>query len=183
LSPKPACVKIPLVARYFSFLFIFLLLCGCSSSKKALISGALDAAPVITGSVVNSAAFQKGGTLSLGPFNPGPGAAADNETDQLSLMIIKGIKDTLPDNTTNFTIQTDQQKDPDCILEGHIVDFGRKGHLAHLAVNGEIWLQGTGEKIFLFQTSVIIDVKNQSPKTEAYQIGEAIAHFIGSQNN
>ena len=50
--------------------------------------------------------------------------------------------------------------------------------MAHLSVDGEIWLRETGEKIFLFQTSIMIDLKTQNPKTVAYQIGVAIAHFI-----
>ena len=182
MSPKPGCVNIPHVVKNLSFLFIILLICGCSSSKKVIVSNPLNATVVITGWVVNPSAFEKGGTLILGSFKPGGGAAADDETDQLSSMMIKGIKDTFPEDNTHFTISTDDQKDSDCFLEGHIEDYGRKGYFSHLSVDGEIWLRETGEKIFFFQTSTLINLKIQNPKTVAYQIGVAIAHFIGSHS-
>ena len=119
----------------------------------------------------------------LGSFKPGPGAAADNETDQLSLMMIKGIKDTLPGDNTHFSVPLDDKTDSDYYLEGYIEDYGRKGHFAHLSVDGEIWFREYGEKIFQFQTSLMIDLKHQNPKAVAYQIGGAIAHFIGSRTH
>jgi len=137
---------------------------------------------VITGSVVNPVAFEKGGSLALGSFKAGTGAAADDETDQLSAMMIKGIKDTLPQDNTHFTFPADAQKDPDCFLDGYIEDYGKKGRFSHLSIDGEIWLRETGEKIFVFQSSTTINLKIQNPRTVAYQIGEAIAHFIGSKS-
>ena len=180
MSPDLGCVNIPSVVKNLSFLFIILLISGCSSSKKILVSDSLDGTPVISGSVVDLSSFQKGGSLGLGLFKAGSGAAADDETDQLSFMMIKGIKDTLPQDNTPFNIATDAQKDPDLYLDGHIDDYGRKGHSAHLSVDGEIWLQESGEKVFLFQTSIVINLKTQNPKTVAYQIGVAIAHFISA---
>lgn len=146
-----------------------------------MVSDSLDATVVVTGSVANPSAFAKGGTLVLGSFKPGPGAAADDETDQLSSMMIKGISDTLPEDNTRFTIQTDDQKVPDYFLEGYIENYGHEGHSTFLSVDGDIWLRETGEKVFLFQTSVVIDHKTQNPKTVAYQMGVAIAHYIGSR--
>ena len=191
MRPGPGCVNIPDVIKNLSFLILILFICGCSSSKKIIVSESLDSIPVITGSVVNSSAFAKGGTLVLGSFKPGPGAAADDETDQLSLMMIKGINDTLPEDNTHFTILEDDRKTPDCFLEGYIDSYGHEGHVPHLklrknqaflSVDGDIWLRETGEKIFLFQASSVIDLKGQNPKAVAYQMGVAIAHFIGSHN-
>ena len=162
-------------------LFIIIIISGCSSPKKIIISDSLDATPVVTGSVINSSAIERGGTLVLGAFKAGPGAEAGDETDQLSLIMIKGINDTLPQDNTHFTVQTDNQKDSDYLLDGYIEDYGHKGHFAHLSVDGEIWFRETGEKVFHFQTSSVIDLKHQDPKTVAYQVGVAIAHFIGSK--
>jgi len=190
LSPKLCCAKIPHVVKISSFLFIILLICGCASPKKAIVSDSLDVVPIVTGSVINASAFSKGGTLVLGSFKAGPGAEANDETDQLSLMMIKGIKETLPEDNTPFTIAQDDQKDSDCYLDGYIEDYGRDEHFshmklrktqAHLSIDGEIWLRETGEKIFTFQTSSVINLKTQNPKTVAYQMGVAIAHFIGSK--
>jgi hypothetical protein len=179
------------VIRKTSFLILFLLVCGCSPSKKLIVTDSLDAIPVVTGSVVNPSAFAKGGTLVLGSFKAGPNAEANEETDQLSLMMIKGINDALPGDNTHFTIQTDIKNDPNCFLEGFIEDYGRDRHNPRLklrkdqtllSVDGDIWLRETGERIFMFQTSTVIDLKTQNPKTVAYQIGAAIARFIGSHS-
>lgn len=176
------CVNIPLVGKILPFLLIIILFGGCSSSQKAVIPDALSAAPVITGSVINADAFKKGGMLALGSFKPGPGAAADDETDQLSAMMIKGIKDALPASGTPFTILPSDQSNSDLFLEGYIEDYGSKGRSAHLSVDGEIWLRETGEKILMFQTTVVFNLKNQDPKTVAYQIGCAIANFMGGHS-
>ena len=176
--------------KNISILLLAILICGCSTTKKSIVSDSLDAIPVITGSVVNQAAFQKGGSLVLGTFQPGSGAAADDETDQLSSMIIKGINETLPGDHTHFSV-SDDPKDSDCVLEGFIETYGSDPKASHmklrkdqtfLSVDGDIWLRMTGEKIFLFQTSMVIDLKSQNPNTVAYQIGQAVAHYIGSQN-
>ena len=155
------------------------------------MSDSLDATPVITGSVVNSSEFAKGGMVALDSFKPGPGAAANDDTDQLSVMLIRGIRDTLPASRARFSVQTGHQDDSEYILEGNIESYGREGHAARsklgknqvfLAIDGNIWLRETGEKIFLFQTSVIIDLKTQSPAAMAYQIGAAVARYIGSRS-
>ena len=143
----------------------------------------LDATVVVTGSVINASSFEKGGTLLLGSFKPGSGAAADDETDRLSSLMIKGIKDTLPEGKTQFAIPPDDQKDSDFFLEGYIEDYGRRGHFSHLSVDGEIWLRETGEKIFSFQTTTLINLKTQEPAAVAYQMGVAIAHFIESHKS
>ena len=188
MSLKLCCVNIPLVVKNLSVVFIILLICGCSPSKKTIVSDSLDETPVVTGSVVNESAFEKGGTLVLGSFKPGTGAAADDETDRLSLMLIKGIKEALPQSNTHFAVSADAQKDTDFYLDGYIQDYGRDVHFTHiklrkdqvhLSVEGEIWLRETGEKVFEFQSSTVISLKAQNPETVAYQTGVAIAHYIG----
>ncbi len=190
MRPKPCCVKIPHVVKNLSFLIIVLLICGCSSSKHTIVSKPPEAAFTITGSVANASAFAKGGVLALGAFTAGTGAAADDETDQLSSMIIQGIKDTLPSENTHFTFPSDAMQSTDCFLEGNIDDYGdRVGHVRlkrnekYLSIDGEIWLRSTSEKIFVFGTSTVINTKDQDPKDVAYRIGAAIAHYIGSQKS
>ena len=87
--------------------------------------------------MVNASAFEKGGTLILKSFKPGPGAAADDDTDQLSLMMIKGIKDTLSQKTTQFAVQAEDQEGSDFYLGGHIEDYGREGHFSHLKLRSK----------------------------------------------
>ncbi len=137
-------------------------------------------APDITGGVADQTLFQKGGTLFLGSFRAGVGAAADEETDLISAMLIKGIRDTLPQESSHFTLLANDQGNADFLLEGHINDFTHKGRFSRLSVDGEIWIRETGDRVFLFQHSSKIDFKTQDPKAVAYQLGVSIAHFIGS---
>jgi hypothetical protein len=177
------------VLKNLSLLLIIFILGGCSASTKIVIPNHSDEAPFVTGSVVNSSAFAKGGTLVLKSFKAGDGAAADEETDRLSSMVIKGITDTLPGENTKFTFQTQDPDDSDFYLAGHIENYGdassvhnmglRKNQV-YLSLDGEIWLRETGEKVLLFQTSTIFNLKTQDPTAEAYQIGVGIAHYIGS---
>jgi hypothetical protein len=169
------------VVKKLPFLFIIFLICGCSSSKKTIQPYSYIETPVVTGSLINHAAFERGGTLGLGLFRPGSGAAANEETDRLSSMLIKGVKEALQAEKTHFTI-LDDPKNSDCLLEGYIEEYSHKGRFSHLSVDGEIWLQETGERIFLFQTSVMINNKKQDPIEVAYQMGLAIAHFIGKDH-
>jgi hypothetical protein len=169
------------VIRNYSFLFLILLVCGCSSSKNTIVAQPLDTSPTVTGSILDSSAFAKGGTLLLDAFRAGPGAAADDETDQLSRLMIKGIKEVLS-NDKHFTVILDRQQDSDYFLEGYIENYGRlKGHLNQFTVDGNIWLRSTGDKVFLLQSSVTIDLKKQDPRTVAYQMGQAIGSFIQSK--
>lgn len=147
---------------------------------------------MITGSVVDPSSFEKGGTLVLDAFKPGSGTEANDDSDQLSLMMVKGIRDALPAGNTQFTLSTDDQKNSDFVLDGYIDDYGRDKHFTHmnlrktqvhLSMDGEIWLRETGEKVLTFQTSTVIDLKKQDPKTVAYQIGVTIAHYIASKGS
>lgn len=185
MSAAARYVNIHQVFQYLSVLALVVMVCGCSSGRTQLVSESLDLVPLVSGSVVNSLAVAKGGHIGLGAFRPGAGAAANEQTDELSQMLVAGIRDSLLSTHTQFTLGKDAQRDPDCILEGTIENYGRQAGAilgAHdrmsLVINGNIWLRDTGEKILLFQGSVVIDAKRQDPKTSAYQMGVAVARFI-----
>jgi hypothetical protein len=180
------------VVKYLSLLFIIVLIGACATSKRAPVShtpaapqaptepqAPVAVAPQISGSVLTSSLFTRGGSLSLGSFKAGTGAAANDETDDLSARIMQGIHDILPGMGTVFSL-ADNPTESDYVLEGYIENYTKRGSVANLSVDGEIWLQSTGEKIFVFQTSMVIDLKKQEPKSVAYQIGEAIARFMAT---
>jgi len=83
------------VVKKLPFLFILFLICGCHAAQKTFLSHPYPDIPAVSGSVINHAAFERGGTLGVSVFKPGPGAAANEETDRLSSMLVKGVKDTL----------------------------------------------------------------------------------------
>ncbi len=146
----------------------------------------------VTGSVVDSTVLAKGGLMAFAEFKPGPGAVADEQTDKISLMLIKGIRESLLTHASSLSlIDADQLDRADFLLEGHIEEFSRSGKLsrlvmrkneAYLAVDGEIWRQDSGAKVLVFATSAIINVKKQKPAEVAYQMGLAIGDFISTHS-
>ena len=56
----------------------------------------------VTGTVLDKDLLVQGGDIALVPFKAGPQAEATDELDRLSLMIIKGIKESLDDLQLQF---------------------------------------------------------------------------------
>ena len=108
--------------QFYLLIIIIPLISGCTSSKKIIVSQALDAIPAVTGSIINPSVFDTGGTLALGTFKPGANASADDQTDKLSSMIIKGFKDVFSSQSNHFTLQKGNINDSDAVLEGFIAD-------------------------------------------------------------
>ncbi len=171
--------KAPLLL-VFGFLFIFF----SSSSFAATIP--------VSGSVVDSTSLLAGGLLAFAEFKPGPGAVADEQTDRISLMLIKGIKDAMSVHTSALSIAgEDQLNQADFLLDGHIEEFSKSGKLSrlvmrknevYLSVEGEIWRQESGAKVLVFSSSAVINVKKEKPAEVAYQMGKAIGDFISTHS-
>jgi len=166
------------VVKNLLFLCVLLLIGGCCFTKKIIPSSDVFNVPEVTGSLVNKTAFERGGSLVVGVFKPGSGAAANEETDGLSSMLMKGVKETLINRNARFTVAAPDQNNSEFALDGYIQEYTAKGHKAHLSLDGEIYLRETGEKVFLFQTSFRFNTKNQDPMVVAYRMGEAIADRI-----
>ena len=163
-----------------------LVCCSCAHVRPIEHPVAIDRAAV-TGSVINAQSFHKGGTLALSAFKPGPGAAANEQTDRLSLMLIKGIKESLSQHNTPFMLADGNDNSPNFVMAGYIEDYaqspGVSRHIlrkneAALSVDGEIWFQETGEKVFIFQGVTNINLKKEDPMAKAYQLGRAIGDAI-----
>ena len=135
---------------------------------------------MVSGTLLNEKALDIGGTLGLTAFNAGPGAAAGEELDRISLMLAKGIKENLSLQTTAIKISENDKEDPSLLLKGYIEEYGQKNHKINFAVDGEIWLQETGAKVLIFQTAYVVDLKKEDPQQVAFRMGQAIGDYIAA---
>src|SRR4029079_12226566 len=82
-------------------------------ADPSLVSG-------VTGAVMDSEILAQGGDLALVPFKAGDQAEANDETDRISMMILKGIKDSLDQQNTSLHVIDASQTHPKVALQGYI---------------------------------------------------------------
>lgn len=145
---------------------------------------------LVSGAVIDEPVLLKGGSLVLASFKPGPGAEANDQTDKISVMLIKGIEEVLATNDVPFILKEGQEdEDADFVLDGFIEEFTRSGKMsrlmlknqAHLSVDGGIWSQLSGTKVLVFSSSAIINMKKEKPVDVAYRMGRAIGRYISQR--
>ncbi len=147
--------------------------------------------PDITGNIVDGSKLKIGGTLGLSMLKAGPQAEAGEQLDHLSLMLLKGIRESLESQKSKFVL-VDQGQEADFILEGYIEELYKPGKFQRLmlrkrtlrfSVSGEIWAKDTGKKVLTFASSKVIKDKKANLNNDAYQMGLAIGDFIVKQGN
>ena len=168
---------------FICILSIFLLSsCAHKNVQKASVEPGKTA---VSGDIVNASRLNSGGKLGLAVFKAGPGAQSDEQLDQISLMLIKGINERLQEHQTSLIV-TDDEDSADLILQGYVEEFFQPGKFdrwvkhknrCRLSVSGEIWQRDTGTKVLTFASSQTIPLKAQHLDI-AYRMGQAIGDFI-----
>lgn len=142
----------------------------------------------VAGDLVNLKRLNEGGKVGLLMFKAGPRAEANEQLDRVSLMLIKGIRESLDRRRTPLTITTDQAQ-ADLVLQGYVEEFSRPGKFdrwvkrrdkGRLSVSGEVWQQESGTKVLTFASSDDIS-KTENALDVAYKMGRAIGDFICAQ--
>lgn len=164
----------------------FLAGCFFSVGKEQPLTVSSTGSP--TGRIVNKNIFIKDGTLAILPFKAGEDANADPQLDRMALMIAKGMIDYLNDEKVPFKVLTTQdQGDPQMIIEGYIKDFKRPGRLSRwffrknktvLRVSGQMVLVGSKERVLLFQETKSIPGSKKDGLDISYQTGQDLGRFI-----
>jgi hypothetical protein len=143
----------------------------------------------VGGIVLDQSLLSQGGDLALGPFKPGDQAEANDETDRISSMILKGIKDYFDSQHTSLHVVDATQTHPKFVLEGYIHEFSKAGKMSRmmmrpnkdvLRIEGEIWLIPSGQRLAGFSANKKFDPKKEKPFDVAYALGHDIAEFIVS---
>ena len=154
-----------------SYIFILLAivaLTGCSifqgedTRAKPVIAAKPKAMPEGT-AIANAARIKEGGRIFIGTFKAGAGVEVNSESDQVSLLLMKGIADTFEADSTvsgKLTIVSDAKLDkPDFILSGYITQCSSTGAMKKMMLQGK--------KLKLAVKAKLVDAKT----------GDILAHF------
>lgn len=161
---------------------------GCFSSTPKNEKPTNFTLGIPTGKIIDRATFAKGGSVAILPFKAGEQATANPQLDRIALMIAKGVIDYLNEQRTPYRVLTTQdQGNPDMIIDGYIQDFKRPGTISRwvfrdkgtrLSVSGQMTLAKTKERVMVFQTAkTMVDPKKDGLDV-AYQTGQDLGRFI-----
>ena len=128
------------------------------------------------------------------PFTAGVEVVADKDLDRLSLMIVKGITETLQKQNTPFKIlPASDAQNADFVIQGHIT--GRERSRARvnwisysqkysLSVDARMTERATGDLILIYSRQRETPSAKESQDNEmnlARQLGQDIAEYILGQ--
>ncbi len=179
-----------MIQKFLFFSVVVFLLSSCAHSpvaKKEL----QENVAAITGSVTDQALLTEGGDLALTPFKAGPRAEDNEELDHLSMMVLKGIKETLDRQNTSLHIIDSEEAKPQIVLEGYFEEYSKTGRAARmmmhknkssLVAEGNLWLVSTGKRLLTFSIKKKFNPKKEKPSNVAYAMGCEIGTFIASNS-
>jgi hypothetical protein len=137
---------------------------------------------------VDAAALKSGGKIAFTPLKAGPQTSADEQSDRVSLMIIKGIANRLAQGGTSLIVAAPEDE-PNLVFQGYIEELLQNSRLkrlvlrrdkGRLAISGEIWLSSTGAKVLTFAGYAHLgDFKDVFQAAGA--LGEALGYEIAAQ--
>lgn len=144
----------------------------------------------VTGTVLDAQVLAQGGTIALVPFKAGPGAEATDELDRISMMMIKGIRETMALKGEALKVVEPAEESPRIAMQGYIEEYSKTGRLkrlmlrpnqSSLRVTGEVWLISNGQRLLSFSTDKRFYPKKEKVLNVAYALGREIGTYISSQ--
>lgn len=182
-----------MIQRILLFCFcgsVFLLTsCVHGPVKKTIEQNAAS----MSGSVVDEALLLEGGDLALVPFKAGSKAEANDELDRLSMMVLKGIKESLDENDQNISLHVvnETEAKPQIVLEGYFEEYSKTNRVSRmmmhpnkstLTLEGDLWLVSTGKRLLTFSIKKKFNPKKEKSMDIAYAMGKEIGRFIVSKS-
>ncbi len=132
--------------------------------------------------------LKAGGKIAFTPFKAGAQAAADDQLDRVSLIIIKGITDRLAQSKTSLAVVTPQEE-PDLVFGGYVDELAQNSRYqrlvlrrgkGRLVISGQIWLSSTGAKVANFAAYAHLDAY-QDVTGAAYELGLSLGNEIAGK--
>lgn len=176
------------VLRVLIVSFAACVLCGCTlaAKERVLVKGAKSSAR--TDKIIDKDALQKGGKLLIVPFKPGAGVAADEETNRIALMFVKGMTEAVETGSSSLKIvASGEAADADFIIKGYITKTAEiKGMKRWLPGSGKIQLGIEGKIVdvrtdlivYHFSRNQIAQKKEKDFKAMAYDLGKEVGQFV-----
>lgn len=141
-----------LTAMCAAFVFVF---SGCFGQAQVKPS---EKSLNVVVTLVDVVALKSGGKIAFTSLKAGPRTSADERSDRVSLMIIKGVTERIAQSRTSLIV-ADGKNEPDLVFQGYIEELSQNGRLkrlvlrrdkGRLSISGEIWLSSTGAKVLTF---------------------------------
>ena len=136
--------------------------------------------------------FKKGGRILVVPFTPDVDAAADAQLERVSLMIVKGIAESLDISSRFSVLDSAHANSADLILHGRIMTMQETGRLKRLttfkdkkyiAVEGKMIDAKSGQIVFHFSDNRASQNNKQTFPDLGSSIGRDIGNFLNSSQN
>ncbi len=200
LRPPIGYVTIPLIMvqlRFAALFGILFFLSGCAwlgLSKNVVVNEkvpeetAVDNGFIKTGKILDAGRLKKGGKLLVVPFSPGANVAANEQSDKIALMIVKGMADEL--KKTQFQVMNDANAhEADLIVMGHITategpsKWDRwllKSSQNTVSIDGRMVDAASNATIFIFTHNAQASARQEDQAQLGYEIGKDIGRFIAS---
>ena len=183
-------VFLPLLACLF-------LLTSCSWFHKKNSNDNSFVSYIDIGRIIDTDEIKKGGTIAVIPFKAGPDVIASDKLDKTSLMIVRGISETLESGSGQiFTFATAQQaENADFFIEGHIISIQKPSRMkrwflrkkyVELTVKGRLKSVHIDKTLLFFEDKVRMDKKklkkikdiDSAYKELGYEAGANIANYL-----
>ena len=143
---------------------------------------------VKTGKVIDTERLKKGGKLLVVQFPAGANVAANELSDKIVLMIVKGVADQLKE--TRFQVLNDANAhEADMIITGHVTAVGAPSKWDRwilrrtqntVSVEGRMVDATSNATVLVFTHSAQASSRRQDQVQLGYDIGKDIGRFIAS---
>ncbi len=161
---------------------------GCSVHPKPKVVKTLKVLPLTQARVFEQEKLAKGGKILVVPFSAGENIEATDQLDHISLMIVKGIADTLSSGKP-FKILVDQDaQSADFVIKGRIVQmeqktpfhkpWRKKTEKLTLKVEGSVLGVENEEILAKFSQIKMLESQTDNFETLGYDIGTEIGRFL-----
>lgn len=137
--------------------------------------------------IVHSSVLAQGGSVLIVPFSAGQGVFASEELNRSALIIVRGIKDGLTENTGRFQVQSEAaDQPPDLLVTGRIERLETQGSLWRyiggrryrvIKVIGKV-VDKQGVMVAMFQRTLKKSYGEMSEIDFLLQVGKEIGAFL-----
>ncbi len=140
--------------------------------------------------VVAAAALVEARKIAILPFLAGEGAEAGAETDQVALMIVKGIAESLGEGGLLEIISPEDAMSADVLLKGRIEQKSRTGKIKKLVTFSQTQTLRISAQLVERDTQAVLLVfdkerrdKNIDFKQQGYLLGQELGAVINGARN
>lgn len=176
--------------RAFFIIIFSVAAAGCSAHRPVSALHSRDTT-LTEARVFQKDKLIKGGNLLIVPFSAGEGVEASDELDHVSLMIVKGIADTLGDQGRSFKILTEENaQSADFVIKGRIVRMQAKEtfhepwrknkSVYSLGIEGSVMSVDPEEILAKFAQDDTNKSRSNSYASLGYELGVKIGRFLVS---